>query len=101
MGIFNNIKCYSCFGISNLISGVLSPIRKGPEKLSSYESGIEPIGDAWLQFRIRYYMFALVFIVFDVETVFLYPWAMSFDILWVSAFIEAFIFVLILILGLS
>ena len=43
-----------------LISGVLAPIRKGPEKLSSYESGIEPMGDAWLQFRIRYYMFALV-----------------------------------------
>nr|QKK47713.1 NADH dehydrogenase subunit C [Pennellia longifolia] len=83
-----------------LISGVLSPIRKGPEKLSTYESGIEPIGDAWLQFRIRYYMFALVFVVFDVETVFLYPWAMSFDVLGVSAFLEAFIFVLILILGL-
>ncbi|CAF1831192.1 unnamed protein product [Brassica napus] len=64
-----------------LISGVLSPITKGPEKLSSYESGIEPIGDAWLQFRIRYYMFALVFVVFDVGTVFLYPWAMSFDVL--------------------
>ncbi|CAL5362776.1 unnamed protein product [Camellia sinensis] len=52
------------------ISGVLAPISKGPEKLSSYESGIEPMGDAWLQFRIRYYMFALVFVVFDVETVF-------------------------------
>ncbi|KAK9660112.1 hypothetical protein RND81_O248100, partial [Saponaria officinalis] len=63
-----------------LFSGILAPISKGPEKLSSYESGIEPIGDAWLQFRIRYYMFALVFVVFDVETVFLYPWAMSFDI---------------------
>ncbi|KAL9991299.1 putative NADH:ubiquinone/plastoquinone oxidoreductase, chain 3 [Helianthus debilis subsp. tardiflorus] len=52
------------------ISGFLAPSSKGPEKLSSYESGIEPIGDAWLQFRIRYYMFALVFVVFDVETVF-------------------------------
>lgn len=82
------------------ISGVLAPISKGPEKLSTYESGIEPMGDAWLQFRIRYYMFALVFVVFDVETVFLYPWAMSFDVLGVSAFIEAFIFVLILIGGL-
>nr|YP_010622833.1 NADH-plastoquinone oxidoreductase subunit 3 [Barringtonia asiatica]WBF92732.1 NADH-plastoquinone oxidoreductase subunit 3 [Barringtonia asiatica] len=82
------------------ISGVLAPISKGPEKLSSYESGIEPIGDAWLQFRIHYYMFALVFVVFDVETVFLYPWAMSFDILGISVFIEAFIFVLILIVGL-
>ncbi|KAK7231569.1 hypothetical protein RIF29_48247 [Crotalaria pallida] len=83
-----------------LISGILAPINKGPEKLSSYESGIEPMGDAWLQFRIRYYMFALVFVVFDVETVFLYPWAMSFDVLGVSVFIEALIFVLILIVGL-
>nr|YP_009443067.1 NADH-plastoquinone oxidoreductase subunit 3 [Garcinia mangostana]APS85681.1 NADH-plastoquinone oxidoreductase subunit 3 [Garcinia mangostana] len=83
-----------------LISRVLSPISKGPEKLSSYESGIEPMGDAWLQFRIRYYMFALVFVVFDVEAVFLYPWAMSFDILGVSVFIEALIFVFILIVGL-
>ena len=82
------------------ISGVLAPISKGPEKLSTYESGIEPMGDAWLQFRIRYYMFALVFVVFDVETVFLYPWAMSFDVLGVSVFIEALIFVLILIIGL-
>ncbi|KAL5681213.1 hypothetical protein ACJX0J_007598, partial [Zea mays] len=49
---------------------------------------------AWLQFRICYYMFALVFVVFDVETVFLYPWAMSFDVLGVSVFIEAFIFTL-------
>lgn len=82
-----------------VISGILAPIREGPEKLSSYESGIEPMGDAWVQFRIRYYMFALVFVVFDVETVFLYPWAMSFDVLGVSVFIEAFIFVLILIVG--
>nr|YP_009262756.1 NADH-plastoquinone oxidoreductase subunit 3 [Ludisia discolor]ANI87421.1 NADH-plastoquinone oxidoreductase subunit 3 [Ludisia discolor]QWX90436.1 NADH-plastoquinone oxidoreductase subunit 3 [Ludisia discolor]UNB13879.1 NADH-plastoquinone oxidoreductase subunit 3 [Ludisia discolor] len=83
-----------------VISGILAPIRQGPEKLSSYESGIEPLGDAWVQFRIRYYMFALVFVVFDVETIFLYPWAMSFDVLGVSVFIEAFIFVLLLIVGL-
>nr|YP_010888186.1 NADH-plastoquinone oxidoreductase subunit 3 [Pedicularis siphonantha]WJJ67962.1 NADH-plastoquinone oxidoreductase subunit 3 [Pedicularis siphonantha] len=83
-----------------LIFGILAPIRKGPEKLSSHESGIEPMGGAWLQFRIRYYMFAIVFVVFDVETIFLYPWALSFDVLGVSVFIEAFIFVLILIIGL-
>nr|YP_010286799.1 NADH-plastoquinone oxidoreductase subunit 3 [Hydrocharis dubia]UKT60854.1 NADH-plastoquinone oxidoreductase subunit 3 [Hydrocharis dubia] len=82
-----------------VISGILAPIREGTEKFSSYESGIEPMGDAWVQFRIRYYMFALVFVVFDVETVFLYPWAMSFDVLGVSVFIEAFIFVLIPIVG--
>ena len=82
-----------------LISRVLAPIRKRLEKLSSYESGIEPMGDAWLQFRILYYMFALVFVVFDVETIFVYPWAMSFDLLGISVFIEAFIFVLILIVA--
>nr|YP_010421201.1 NADH-plastoquinone oxidoreductase subunit 3 [Urtica chamaedryoides]USG55003.1 NADH-plastoquinone oxidoreductase subunit 3 [Urtica chamaedryoides]USG55086.1 NADH-plastoquinone oxidoreductase subunit 3 [Urtica chamaedryoides] len=90
----------SCIPIfAFLISEVLAPISKGPEKLSSYESGIEPMGDAWLQFRICYYMFGLVFVVFDVETVFLYPWAMSFDVLGGSIFIEALIFVLILIVG--
>ncbi|KAG4158207.1 hypothetical protein ERO13_D02G106150v2 [Gossypium hirsutum] len=62
-----------------LIYGVLAPIRKGPKKHSSYES---------------------VFVVFDVEMVFLYPWAMSFDVLGVPVFMEAFILVLILIVGL-
>jgi NADH:ubiquinone oxidoreductase subunit 3 (subunit A) len=66
----------------SVLSGLFAPIKEGPEKLSSYESGIEPMGSAWLQFRIHYYMFALVFVVFDVETVFLYPWAMSFDAAW-------------------
>nr|YP_009974124.1 NADH-plastoquinone oxidoreductase subunit 3 [Marattia laxa]QNH94045.1 NADH-plastoquinone oxidoreductase subunit 3 [Marattia laxa] len=83
-----------------LISKILAPVSQGPEKLTSYESGIEPMGDAWIQFQIRYYMFALVFVIFDVETVFLYPWAMSFKELGISAFIEALIFVLILIIGL-
>lgn len=74
--------------------------NKGPEKLTSYESGIEPIGEACIQFQIRYYMFALVFVVFDVETVFLYPWAMGFYDLGILSFVEALIFILILIVGL-
>nr|YP_009694160.1 NADH-plastoquinone oxidoreductase subunit 3 [Christensenia aesculifolia]QEI60335.1 NADH-plastoquinone oxidoreductase subunit 3 [Christensenia aesculifolia] len=82
------------------ISKILAPVSQGPEKLTSYESGIEPMGDAWIQFQIRYYMFALVFVIFDVETVFLYPWAMSFKELGISAFLEVLIFVLILIVGL-
>ena len=85
------------------ISNILAPIsnnNKGPEKLTSYESGIEPMGDAWIQFQIRYYMFALVFVIFDIETVFLYPWAMSFNKLGLSAFIEVLVFVFILIIGL-
>nr|YP_009973855.1 NADH-plastoquinone oxidoreductase subunit 3 [Danaea sellowiana]QNH93777.1 NADH-plastoquinone oxidoreductase subunit 3 [Danaea sellowiana] len=82
------------------ISKILAPDRQGLEKLTSYESGIEPMGDAWIQFQIRYYMFALVFVIFDVETVFLYPWAMNFKELGISGFLEALIFVLILIIGL-
>nr|YP_009041021.1 NdhC [Tetraphis pellucida]AIB08479.1 NdhC [Tetraphis pellucida]QZJ47957.1 NdhC [Tetraphis pellucida] len=82
------------------VSKLLAPNSKGPEKFTSYESGIEPTGDAWIQFQIRYYMFALVFVIFDVETVFLYPWAMSFNELGISAFIEALLFVSILIIGL-
>jgi NAD(P)H-quinone oxidoreductase subunit 3 len=83
------------------ISKIIAPISsKRPEKLTSYESGIEPMGDAWIQFQIRYYMFALVFVIFDIETVFLYPWAMSFKDLGLSAFIEALVFVFILVLGL-
>nr|YP_009032829.1 NADH-plastoquinone oxidoreductase subunit 3 [Osmundastrum cinnamomeum]AHA59562.1 NADH-plastoquinone oxidoreductase subunit 3 [Osmundastrum cinnamomeum] len=82
------------------ISRSLAPVDEGPEKRTSYESGIEPKGDAWIQFQIRYYMFALVFVIFDVETVSLYPWAMSFREFGISAFIEATIFVPILIVGL-
>nr|YP_009967127.1 NADH dehydrogenase subunit 3 [Climacium dendroides]QOP57381.1 NADH dehydrogenase subunit 3 [Climacium dendroides] len=85
------------------ISKILTPISsndQGPEKLTSYESGIEPMGDAWIQFQIRYYMFALVFVIFDIETVFLYPWAMSFNELGLFAFIEVLVFIFILIIGL-
>lgn len=70
------------------------------EKRTTYESGMEPIGGAWIQFNIRYYMFALVFVVFDVETVFLYPWAVAFHLLGILAFIEALIFIAILVVAL-
>ena len=53
---------------------LLSPSSQLGERELTYESGMEPIGGAWIQFNIRYYMFALVFVIFDVETVFLYPW---------------------------
>lgn len=100
--IFLLIACFIPI-LTFSISKILTPIsntNKGSEKLTSYESGIEPMGDAWIQFQIRYYMFALVFVIFDIETVFLYPWAMSFNKLGLSAFIEALVFVFILILGL-
>nr|ATL58294.1 NADH-plastoquinone oxidoreductase subunit C [Azolla nilotica] len=81
------------------IPGIIAPTREGPEKLSIYESGIEPKGNTSIRFQIRYYMFASVFAIFDVETVFLHPWAMSFRESGLFAFIEAIIFILILIVG--
>lgn len=82
------------------VSDLLSPKTKSPEKKTTYESGIEPMGESWIQFQIRYYMFALVFVLFDVETVFLYPWAISFPQIGLVAFIEALVFILVLIIGL-
>ena len=81
-------------------SKLLRPKTGGAERRTTYESGMEPIGGAWIQFNIRYYMFALVFVVFDVETVFLYPWAVALNSLGLFAFIEALIFIAILIIAL-
>ena len=82
------------------ISLVIAPRRQGVERSTTYESGMEPLGAAWVQFNIRYYMFALVFVVFDVETVFLYPWAVAFNQLGLLAFIEALVFISILVVAL-
>ena len=80
---------------------IVSPRSRLGERELTYESGMEPIGGAWIQFNIRYYMFALVFVIFDVETVFLYPWAVSFHRLGLLAFIEAMIFIAILVVALA
>ncbi|NJL98571.1 MAG: photosynthetic/respiratory NAD(P)H-quinone oxidoreductase subunit C [Synechococcaceae cyanobacterium SM2_3_2] len=79
---------------------LLAPKRGRNIRRTTYESGMEPLGQAWIQFNIRYYMFALVFVIFDVETVFLYPWAVAFHNLGLLAFVEALIFIAILVVGL-
>jgi NAD(P)H-quinone oxidoreductase subunit 3 len=81
-------------------SKLMRPRGGGPERRTTYESGIEPMGESWVQFNIRYYMFALVFVVFDVETLFLYPWAVTFQRLGLSAFLEVLIFIIVLLIGL-
>jgi len=86
--------------LSLTASKLLRPSGGGPERRTVYESGMEPIGGAWIQFNIRYYMFALVFVIFDVETVFLYPWAVAFNRLGLLAFVEALIFIAILVVAL-
>lgn len=94
------IVCSLVAAAALVLSSILAPKRKGVERRLTYESGMEPIGEAWIQFNIRYYMFALVFVVFDVETVFLYPWAVAFSQLGLLAFIEALIFIAILVVAL-
>ena len=79
---------------------ILGPKKPNPIKQSTYECGIETVGDSWVQFKAQYYIFALVFLVFDVETVFLFPWAVKLGQLGLFAVVEGIIFILILIAGL-
>ena len=79
---------------------VLGPKKPNPIKQTTYECGIETVGESWVQFKAQYYIFALVFLIFDVETVFLFPWAVRLGQLGLFAVIEGIIFILILIAGL-
>ena len=72
-----------------------------PLKHMTYECGEEPLGESWIRFHVRYYLYALVYIVFAVETVFLFPWAVVFRELGLAAFIEMLVFIAILLLGLG
>lgn len=78
----------------------LRPHNPTAEKETTYESGNEPTGDSWVQFKVKYYIFALLFVVFDVETIFLYPWAVAYDKLGLFALIEMVIFIGLLFVGL-
>ena len=79
---------------------LFGPKKPNPIKQSTYECGIEPVGEGWVQFKAQYYIFALVFLVFDVETVFLFPWAVKLGQLGMFAVVEGIVFILILVAGL-
>jgi NADH:ubiquinone oxidoreductase subunit 3 (subunit A) len=83
-----------------VLSWIISPKKPNPIKQSTYECGMETVGENWVQFKAQYYVFALVFLVFDVETVFLFPWAVTLGKLPVFAVIEGIVFILILLAGL-
>ena len=84
-----------------LIQKLVAPHNPIREKLTTYECGEEPEGSAWLQFNIRFYVIALIFLIFDVEVIFLFPWAVVYQEMGLVAFIEMGIFLLILIVGLA
>ena len=75
---------------------LVSPKKPNPVKLSTYECGIETVGESWVQFKPQYYIFALVFLIFDVETIFLFPWAVAYEQLALYGIIEAIVFIGIL-----
>lgn len=83
-----------------LLNRLVRPSVLRAEKLTTYECGVDPIGGGWSQSTVRYYIFALLFVIFDVEAVFLFPWAVIFEELGVFAFVEMMIFIAILALGL-
>jgi len=85
--------------IALVLGRLAQPYLVTPPKSQTYECGIKPFGQAWMQFNIRYYIYALIFVVFDIETVFLYPWAVAFNKLGLFALIEMFLFLTILIVG--
>lgn len=83
-----------------IVNRIVAPRNPGKIKDKPYECGEDTIGDTWIQFNVGYYVIGLMFLIFDVETVFLYPWAVAFRDVGFVGLIEITIFVFILLLGL-
>lgn len=103
---FGYVLVFMIIGVAFVVIGfttsrLLRPSRPNPEKLTSYECGEDAVGSSWVQFNIRFYVVALIFILFDVEVIFLFPWTTVFKELGAFAFYEMMLFVSILILGLA
>ena len=82
------------------VGWLLRPSRPSAAKASPYECGIDPVGSGWAQTHIRYYIFALLFLIFDVEAVYIFPWAVRLESLGAFALVEMIIFIAILLAGL-
>lgn len=104
MGIASLILLFICgaafCGLGILISKWVAPSSYNPQKLEAYECGVPTEGKTWIQYNVGYYLFALIFLIFDVEIVFLFPWAVVIREIGMVAFVEILIFVAILFLGL-
>jgi len=102
---------YAFIGLLTLVAVILAvaplalakfiaPSKPGPTKTAPYECGMESTGDSWVQFRVQYYLYALLFVIFDVEVIFIYPWAVVWKGLGLAAFVEMAVFLAILAVGL-
>jgi NADH:ubiquinone oxidoreductase subunit 3 (subunit A) len=83
-----------------VLAGILNPKRPNKAKQETYECGIETTGDAWVQFKVQYYLYALVFLVFDIEMLFLFPWAVAYNQLPLFGFVIMATFIVVLLVGL-
>ena len=87
--------------IALALAFLIRPKKPDAVKSSTYECGLETIGETWVQFRVQYYIYALVFVIFDIEAIFVYPWAVAYNKLGWYALAEMAIFLAILALGLA
>lgn len=87
-------------GVTLIAASLLRPKKPSKAKLETYECGMETVGDTWVQFRVQYYVLALVFVVFDIEAVLLFPIAVAFNALPWLAVINLIVFILILLIAL-
>ena len=87
-------------GVTLSLARLLHPSRPSHEKLIAYESGVDPVGEGWTQAEIRYYIFALLFVMFDVEAVFIFPWATRLEAYGTFGVVEMSVFIAVLALGL-
>ena len=86
--------------IAIVLAGIVGPKKPNPIKNSTYECGVETVGKTWVQFKPQFYIYALVFLIFDVEIIFLFPWAVAYNQLTLFAVLEATLFIAILAAGL-
>jgi NADH-quinone oxidoreductase subunit A len=87
-------------GLLLWVASLLRPVKPTREKQLTYESGVDPVGEGWSQSQVRYYIFALLFVIFDVEAVFIFPWATQLERYAGFGLVEMGIFVFVLLLGL-
>ena len=87
-------------GVPILLGTLVGPKRPNPIKQSTYECGIETVGDTWIQFKVQYYVYGLIFLIFDVEIIFILPWVLAYDKLGIFSFVAGIVFILLLLDGL-
>ena len=98
VGIFISI-CVANALLLIFLSKIFGPNKPTPAKLTPYESGMPPIGPAQQRYTVRYYIVAMLFVVFDIEAVFLYPWAIAYDAIGLYGLIEMILFIVLLVVG--